>query len=141
MTSPKHGAGSHGSPPAGARKRAATRPRARALVRPAAIVVFCACPDAKTAARIGRTVVEERLAGCAQVLTAPIRSIYRWQGRVQDEAETLLLVKAQAAAWSRLRERIASLHPYAVPEILACAANGNEPYLRWLAQSRRESTR
>lgn len=97
-----------------------------------AIVVFCACPDADTAARLGRTMVERGHAGCAQVFTAPIRSIYRWQGQIHDEPETLLLLKAPGASWAALRDALAELHPYDVPEILACSAEAHPAYLNWL---------
>jgi periplasmic divalent cation tolerance protein len=100
-----------------------------------ALVVFMTVPDADTGARIGRALVEEQLAACVNVLPA-VRSLYRWQGKLCDEAEALCLVKTRRALYDRLRERIAALHPYEVPEILGVAPDaGNEPYLRWIEQA------
>src|SRR5207249_319106 len=73
---------------------------------------------AEEGARIGRALVEERLAACAN-LVGPIRSIYRWEGAVEEAAEHLLLVKARAADMSPLEARVRALHGYSVPEVLA----------------------
>jgi periplasmic divalent cation tolerance protein len=97
-----------------------------------ALVVFMTVPDADTGARIGRTLVEEQLAACVNILPS-IRSIYRWQGQVSDEAETLCLIKTRRALYDRLCERVSVLHPYQVPEILGVSpSTGNAPYLRWI---------
>lgn len=96
------------------------------------VVVLVTVPSAEEAARIGRTLVEERLAGCVNVV-GPVRSIYRWQDTVEDESEHLLVVKARAAGVADLAARIRVLHPYDVPEVLALPiAAGSEPYLAWL---------
>jgi periplasmic divalent cation tolerance protein len=100
-----------------------------------ALIVFVTVPDADAGARLGRTLVEERLAACVNILPA-VRSIYQWKGAVADEAEALCLIKTGAGRWDALRTRIGELHPYDVPEILAVApAAGNEPYLRWLIET------
>ena len=87
------------------------------------------------AARIGRMLVEERLAAC--VTTVPgVRSTYRWEGRVVDEDEQLLLVKSAPARLGRLRARLLELHPYDVPEVLVLTASDvPEAYARWLEES------
>jgi len=91
--------------------------------------------DAGEAARIGRTLVEERLAACANVV-GPIRSVYRWQGAVEEAAEHLLLVKARADDLPALEARVRALHSYQLPEVLALpVAAGSAAYLAWLAQS------
>jgi periplasmic divalent cation tolerance protein len=96
------------------------------------LVVFMTVPDADTGARIGRALVDEALAACVNLLPG-VRSIYRWQGQVQDEGEVLCLIKTRRASYERLRERVAALHPYEVPELLGVAPDaGNEPYLRWI---------
>ena len=103
------------------------------------LLVFVTVPDADTGARIGRTLVEERLAACINLLPA-VRSIYRWEGTLQDELETLCLIKTRRPSYDRLRARIEGLHPYAVPEIIAVApAAGNAPYLRWIWESTADS--
>jgi periplasmic divalent cation tolerance protein len=102
------------------------------------LVVLCSVPDAETGARIGRALVEERLAACVNVLPA-MRSIYTWQGAVSDEAEALCMVKTRRALYPALRARIEALHSYQVPEILALpVTDGNAAYLSWVLQGTRE---
>jgi periplasmic divalent cation tolerance protein len=98
-------------------------------------MVQCSFPDEELALSAARRLVDEGLAACAQLLPGPIHSIYRWQGELCQEREHLLLLKTSMGAWPRLRERVAELHPYEVPEILALPALGNEPYLRWVEES------
>jgi periplasmic divalent cation tolerance protein len=98
-----------------------------------ALLVFTTLPSADKAAELAKLVVEERLAACANLLPA-IRSIYRWQGKLQDENEVLLLLKTRAEHLERLKLRILELHPYEVPEVLAVPVEaGYQPYLDWLA--------
>jgi len=95
-------------------------------------VVFVTAPDAEVGARIGRALVEEGLAACANLVPG-IRSIYRWQGAVHDEPEVLLIVKTRAALSGALAERVRALHPYELPEVIALAVSGgSEPYLDWV---------
>jgi periplasmic divalent cation tolerance protein len=97
------------------------------------VVVLVTTASAEEARRIGRTLVEERLAGCVNVL-GPIRSIYRWQEAVEEADEHLLVVKARATDLPALGERVRALHSYDVPEVLALpVAAGSEDYLTWLA--------
>jgi len=99
------------------------------------VVVLVTAGDAEEAARIGRTLVVERLAACANVV-GPIHSVYRWQGAVEEAAEHLLLVKARAADLPALEARVRALHSYQVPEVLALRVTaGSGPYLAWLAES------
>ena len=74
------------------------------------VVVFVTAPSADEAARIARTLVEEKLAACGNVIPA-VRSIYRWQGKVQDEAEALLVLKAPRKRLTELADRVAKIHP------------------------------
>ena len=88
-----------------------------------------------TAARVGRTLVEERLAACVN-LVPTVRSIYRWQGAVSDDTECLALIKTTAERYSALAQRVLALHPYEVPELIALpVATGHAAYLAWLAAS------
>jgi periplasmic divalent cation tolerance protein len=99
------------------------------------VVVLVTTASAEEAARIARTLVEARLAGCANVV-GPIRSIYRWQGAVEDGEEYLLVIKARAADVSALEAQVRALHGYSVPEVLALpVVAGSENYLRWLAET------
>lgn len=100
-----------------------------------ALVVLVTAPSAEKAAEIARAVVEERLAACGNVLPG-VRSIYRWQGAVQEDAEVLLLLKTRRERFPALRDRILALHPYEVPEVIALPVDaGSQPYLDWIAQS------
>lgn len=100
-----------------------------------AILVLVTAPSADKAAELARTLVEEQLAACGNVLPG-VRSIYRWEGKVHDEPEALLILKTRAALFEPLRERIVSLHPYQVPEVLRLdVAAGHLPYLEWIGAS------
>lgn len=95
-------------------------------------VVLVTAPDAEVGARIGRVLVEEGLAACANLVPG-IRSIYRWEGAVHDDAEVLLILKTRAALSAALAARVRALHPYQLPEVLALlVAGGSEPYLDWV---------
>jgi periplasmic divalent cation tolerance protein len=102
---------------------------------PEFVVVLVTTASAEEGARLGRTLVEERLAACANVI-GPIRSIYRWQGAVEEAEEYLVLLKARAADVAALEGRVKALHSYDVPEVLALpVAAGSAPYLAWLADA------
>ncbi len=97
-------------------------------------IVLSTLPSSDVAASIARTLVEERLCACVNVLPA-IRSIYRWQGTVHDEPEVLALIKTTADRYDALAERLRALHPYEVPEILALdVAAGAASYLAWVGE-------
>jgi len=99
------------------------------------IVVLVTAPGAEDAVRIARALVSEGLCACVNVI-GPIRSIYRWEGKVCDEAEALLLVKTRATLFDRLAARVRELHSYEVPEIVALPiVTGSEPYLRWIDEA------
>ncbi len=104
---------------------------------PDALVVLVTAPSAEKAAELGRVVVSERLAACASVVPA-IRSIYWWEGAVRDEGEALMVLKTTRARFEALRDRVLSLHPYQVPEVVAVPIEGgNERYLEWIAAETR----
>jgi periplasmic divalent cation tolerance protein len=99
-----------------------------------AILVLTTLPTADAAAEVAKAVVDEKLAACANILPA-LRSIYRWEGKIQDENEVLVLLKTRQAQYERLKARILGLHPYEVPEVLAIPVEqGNQPYLDWIAR-------
>lgn len=101
----------------------------------AVLVCLCTCPDLDGARALGRTLVEERLVACAQLLPG-IESIYRWDGRVDTATEVLLLLKTTQACFDRLQARLVALHPYDVPELFALPAVAGLPaYLHWVADS------
>ena len=83
------------------------------------IVVLVTCGSEEEASRIARALVDERLAACAS-LVSPVRSIYRWEGKIWDEKEWLLIIKTQRQRFKELEERVKALHSYSVPEIITC---------------------
>ena len=99
------------------------------------LLVFSTFPDIETARRIAQQLVAENLAACANIIPA-IESIYRWQGKVEEGNETLVLFKTTAARSVVFQEKLKSLHPYDVPEIICLRiADGSPEYLRWVAEN------
>jgi len=100
-----------------------------------AIVVYITSPNEDEAARIAKAIVEERLAGCVNIVKG-IRSIYSWQGKIEDDSEVLMIVKTQKHLFERLKMRVKELHSYTVPEIIALpVVEGSEDYLNWLKEA------
>jgi periplasmic divalent cation tolerance protein len=98
-------------------------------------VALCTAPDAAVARNLVNTIVEEGLAACGNIVPG-ITSIYRWQGAVEEAAETLIILKTTMEAWPLLVERVTQLHPYEVPELLLLQIEaGNAPYLNWVEAS------
>jgi len=96
------------------------------------IVVLTNCGSADEAERIARSLVEKRLAACVNVMPA-VRSFYRWKGVIEDEQESLLVIKSSRALFDELRAEIEKLHSYEVPEVIAVPiVDGSEGYLEWL---------
>jgi periplasmic divalent cation tolerance protein len=97
-----------------------------------AIEVHVTMPDADRAISLARALVDEGLAACVNVVPG-VRSIYRWEGKVEEADEVLCLIKTRAEIFDRLRRRVAELHPYDVPEILSFAVDDGSPaYLDWV---------
>jgi len=96
------------------------------------MVVLITVTDEDEAVKIGKTLVEEKLAGCVNIIKG-IRSIYFWQGKVEDEPEVLMIVKTKTDLFDELEKRVKSLHSYTVPEIIGIKIDkGSEGYLNWL---------
>src|SRR5215510_5697044 len=100
-----------------------------------ALELHITAPDAAQAERLARALVEEGLCACVNIVPG-VRSIYRWQGKVHDDAEVLCIAKTRPALFEPVRARVVELHPYEVPEILAFVVDdGNPAYLEWLRES------
>lgn len=96
------------------------------------ITIVTTCPDAQSAQRIAVAVVSDGLAACVQRI-AGLQSTYVWDGKIQEQAEVLLLVKTVKQAVPALAQRIRALHPYEVPEMLIVPVeSGNEAYAQWV---------
>jgi len=104
--------------------------RQRPLQTP--LVVLVTTGSADNAETVARALVGEGLAACVNILPG-VRSIYRWQGKLADDAEWLLVIKTERGRFSDLESRVRSLHTYEVPEIIALeVVEGSAPYLEWL---------
>ena len=100
-----------------------------------AIIVLVTCGSEEEALKIANALVESRLAACVN-LVAPIRSIYRWQERIWDEKEWLLVIKTQKDRFEDLEKKVKSLHSYSVPEIVSLPiVEGSSSYLNWITEN------
>jgi periplasmic divalent cation tolerance protein len=98
-------------------------------------VVLMTAPSNEAAAVIVRTLVEEGVVACGNIIPG-VTSIYRWQGDVHTDREVLVLFKTTLAQVPELLVRAPALHPYEVPELLVLAVDdGHGPYLTWLRDS------
>ena len=98
------------------------------------VVVYVTTGSPAESEQIARTLVEEQLAACVNRI-APIQSVYRWQGKVEQSQEELLIIKTRRELFPALDRRVHELHSYAMPEIIALPVlEGNAEYLRWLRE-------
>jgi periplasmic divalent cation tolerance protein len=96
------------------------------------IVIFVTTGSTDEAQRIARTLVDEKLIACANLVPS-VRSLFRWQGKVCDEAETLMIMKTVAANLEVIASRVKAMHSYQVPEIIALPiVGGSAEYLKWV---------
>ncbi|MBI2181186.1 MAG: divalent-cation tolerance protein CutA [Deltaproteobacteria bacterium] len=98
------------------------------------IVVLVTVGSSAEGERLAHALVEERLAACVNRI-AQVQSVYRWQGKVEQSAEELLVIKTRADLFAALENRVRELHSYSVPEVIALPImNGSEAYLKWLGE-------
>jgi len=101
------------------------------------VVVMTTLPADADGPAFGRALLNERLAACVNLL-APMDSVYRWEGRVEEETERQVIIKTTRDRLNALWDRVRELHPYEVPEFIVLAiADGNEAYLKWVGESTR----
>jgi len=100
---------------------------------PETLLACSTFPEIETARRIARQLVTENLAACANIIPA-VESVYRWQGKIENTPETLVLFKTTADRYDAFQEKLKSLHPYEVPEIICLRiVDGLPEYLRWVS--------
>ena len=98
-------------------------------------IVLSTAGSEEEGARIAKSLVERKLCACVN-LVPKIRSFYRWEGAVQDDAEVLLIIKTTQEKLQSLSDLLAEIHSYDVPEVLAIEVDqGSASYLEWLAES------
>jgi periplasmic divalent cation tolerance protein len=96
------------------------------------IVVLSTVPDKAKGHEIAKALVEARLAACV-TLSAACRSLYRWEGKISDDREYMLVIKTTGSLFRKLEAKLKAIHPYTVPEIIALpVVGGSAPYLSWL---------
>jgi len=101
-------------------------------------VVLVTVPERESALRLVRLLVEEGLIACGNIVPA-VTSIFRWEGKLCEESEHLLILKTERARIPDLLDRIPELHPYEVPEVLALDVRaGHRPYLEWIGAETQE---
>ena len=99
------------------------------------VLVLCNAPNGDVAGEIARSLVSTGLAACVNIL-GECRSIYSWEGEIEDERETPMLIKTTADRFEKTKERVVELHPYDVPEVIAVPiSGGHEPYLKFVRES------
>lgn len=99
------------------------------------LLVYCSCPDTASAEQLAHYLVSNQLSACVNILPA-VQSVYRWQGRVTHEHETLLMIKTSTEHYHLLAQQIQSQHPYELPEIIAAPiTHGQQDYLAWIHDS------
>ena len=100
-------------------------------------IVLSTCADREQAERIARSLVDQQLAACVNILPG-VQSVYRWQGNVESAGEVLMVIKTSSSLAPEVQSTIASLHSYEVPELLVLpVSGGSEAYLAWLKASLR----
>lgn len=100
-----------------------------------AVVCLSTCSNAEEAEKIARALVEEQIAACVNLVPG-VRSIYRWEGKIEDAQEILLVIKSRKHLVDQMLFRLRQLHSYTVPELVVLeVGEGNPDYLAWLADS------
>ena len=103
-------------------------------------VVLTTAPSAEVAATLGRQFVQSKLAACVNIVPS-IRSIFSWEGKLEDTSETLLVIKTMRSKLHQLEAALKAAHPYDVPEFVVVPASYvSESYLKWAVESTSEAT-
>jgi periplasmic divalent cation tolerance protein len=101
------------------------------------VAVFMTVSNEDDASVIARALVEERLAACVNIIKG-VRSIYRWEGKIEDDQEVIMVAKTERSLFEPLEKRVKELHSYSVPEIIALPiVKGLKDYLDWIGDMTR----
>ena len=95
------------------------------------IIVYITNPTEEKAREIARHLLERRLIACGNIL--PSRSVYRWEGKIEDQPEHILLCKTTEEKWEQVKSEVEKMHPYKIPCILKFSFQANEKYANWLS--------
>ncbi len=99
------------------------------------MVFFVTVPNQEVALKIGRTLVEEKVVACANIIPG-LTSIYHWQGKIEEDSELLIILKTTKDRTNQLLERLPALHPYDTPECIGFPIGvGLQKYLDWIQTS------
>lgn len=106
-----------------------------------ALISLCTCPSREVAEAIAEKLVAAAAAACVNILPG-LTSVYSWQGKVEKDAEVLLIIKTTAEAYPRLEALVREIHPYELPEIIAVpVVKGLPGYLQWMSSSTQSEDR
>ena len=94
------------------------------------IIVYITCASSDEASKIGRELVENKLAAC--IVTYPVRSMYWWKGKIEESAEHVLIAKSTEALYDRLKKKVRSIHSYETPCIIRIDCRANDDYEKWV---------
>ncbi|MBS7626619.1 divalent-cation tolerance protein CutA [Candidatus Bathyarchaeota archaeon] len=96
------------------------------------ITVLVTCPDEETATKIARSLTDKRLAACINI-TSKVKSIYRWEGKVEEADEHLLIIKSKRKLLKKIVEDVKANHPYKTPEVISLQiVGGSKEYIDWI---------
>lgn len=97
-------------------------------------VVLCTCPPSE-ASKIAKTLLEKKLVACVNVVSG-VKSLYWWKDQLNEDAESLLVMKTKANCYTQLESKLQEIHPYDVPEVLSFDVDkGSDTYISWVHDS------
>ncbi|MBI2084782.1 MAG: divalent-cation tolerance protein CutA [Candidatus Aenigmarchaeota archaeon] len=97
-------------------------------------ILFVTCPNLKSAGKISRHLLNEKLVACVNILPV-IKSEYWWKGKIQSHSEVLMIIKTRSELYQKVEKEIKRLHPYKIPEVISFKVHkGNKDYLNWISE-------